>query len=122
MYFCLLFRLCPISTRVSLLKKAYAVTTETTKILEYSNFAINQLISYISSITNFVHSIDTQNFVLGLLGNLAHFIHHKFCTFHRYPKFCAWLTEQFRTFHPSLHESVTLLFLHDNVVEECELF
>ena len=58
-------------------QKIHALTTETTQRLEYSylNFVINQLISYISSLTSFVH--------------------------------CTWLAEQFRTFHPSLHESAT---------------
>ena len=48
-------------------RNVYALTTETTQILEYSylNFATNQLISYISSIINFVHLIDPQNSVLG---------------------------------------------------------
>ena len=40
-------------------------------------------------------------------ANFVHFIHHEFCIFHRSPKFCTWLAEQFPTFHPSLHESVT---------------
>ena len=30
------------------------------------------------------------------------------CTFNRSRKICTWLDEQFRTFHLSLHESVTL--------------
>ena len=66
-----------ISTWVSLLKEPYAVTTEITQILEYSysNFAINQLVWYISSISKFVHFIDPQNFVLDLLSNFVHFIH-----------------------------------------------
>ena len=29
------------------------------------------------------------------------------CRFHQSRKTCRWLDEQFRTFHPSLHESVT---------------
>ena len=29
------------------------------------------------------------------------------CTFHHSRKTCTWFDEQFRTFHPSLHESVT---------------
>ena len=41
----------------------------------YSNFAINQLIWYISSITNFAHFIDPQNFVLGLRSSFVYFIH-----------------------------------------------
>ena len=54
-----------------------AVTTEIMQILEYSysNFAIDQPISYISSITNFVHFIDPQNSVIGLLSKFVHFIH-----------------------------------------------
>ena len=41
------------------------------------------------------------------LADFIHFIHHKFCTFHWPPKICTSLTEQFLTFHPSLHESIT---------------
>ena len=37
------------------------------------------------------------------LADFLHFIHHKFCTFHRLPKICTWLAEQFRTFHPPLY-------------------
>ena len=33
---------------------------------------------------------------------------------HRSPKTCTWLHEQFRTFHPSLHESVTIFLLTIN--------
>ena len=40
--------------------------------------------------------------------NFVHFIHQQFCTIHRSQKTCAWLAEHFRTFHLSLHESVTL--------------
>ena len=39
--------------------------------------------------------------------NFVHFIHYQFYTFHRSPNICTWLAQQFRTFHPSLHESVT---------------
>ena len=31
----------------------------------------------------------------------------QFCALHRSPKACTWLDERFRTFHPSLHESLT---------------
>ena len=58
-----------------------------------------------------VLAVDRKNGCLSCLGNFAvnfvHFIHHQFCTLHRSPKTCAWLTDQFRTCHPSLHESVT---------------
>ena len=72
--------------------KICALTTETTQILEYSYSNFNQFqkihiqpISYISCITNLcISSI---------------------------PKTCMCIDEQFRTFHPSLHESVTH-FLH----------
>ena len=56
---------------------------------------------------------DSANTVVSILklrnksAKFAHFIHHEFCTFHRFPKFCTWLAEQFHIFHPSLHESVT---------------
>ena len=48
--------------------------------------------------------------------NLKKFVFNQFhtfhpppiCTLHRCRKTCAWLDEQFRTFHPSLHESVTV--------------
>ena len=46
------------------------------QILQYSfsNSARNWPISYISSITNFVHFIDPHKSVLGLLSNFVHFI------------------------------------------------
>ena len=40
-------------------------------------------------------------------ANFVDFIHYQFCTLHRSPKTCIWLAERFRTFHPSLNESVT---------------
>ena len=53
----------------------------------YSNSARNWPISYISSITNFVHFIDPQKSALSLLSNFVHFIHpymnplpYKMCT------------------------------------------
>ena len=49
----------------------------------------------------------------GYLGNFivnfVHFIHHQFCILHQSQKSCAWLAEQFRTFHASLNESLTTL-------------
>ena len=62
-----------INTKFMLLQ----LTTETTQILQYSylNSARNWPISYISSITNFVHLTDPQKSVLGLLSNFVHFIH-----------------------------------------------
>ena len=65
------------STWVSLVTKVYALTTETTQILQYlySNSPRNWPISYISSITKFVHFTDTQKSALGLLSNFLHFIH-----------------------------------------------
>ena len=50
-----------------------------------------------------------------ILTNFKKFIFKQFrtfhpspiCTFHRSRKTCTWLDEQFRTFHLSLHESVT---------------
>ena len=51
-------------------------------------------------------------------ANFVHFIYHQFRTLYRSPKFCNWLAEQIRTFHPSLHEFVTgnllLLWLYNN--------
>ena len=41
----------------------------------YSNSARNWPISYISSMTNFDHFIDSQKSVLSLLSNFVHFIH-----------------------------------------------
>ena len=49
-----------------------------------------------------------------ILTNFKKFIFKQFrtfhlspiCTFYRSQKTCTWLDEQFRTFHPSLHESV----------------
>ena len=62
------------------LHKAYALTNETTQILQYSysNFAITDNTNII---TNSVH-------------------------FNNPPKTCIWISEQFRTFHSSLHESI----------------
>ena len=38
---------------------------------------------------------------------ISHISPSPICTVHRSRKTCTWLDEQFRTFHPSLHESVT---------------
>ena len=83
----------------------------------YSNFAINQLIWYISSITNFVHFIDPQNFVLGLQSScrrqISNFIkkrlqhrlfHVKFAKFLRAPCFTEhlqWLLLKVSGFQPA---------------------
>ena len=67
----------------------------------------------------------------GYLGsfavNFVHFIHHQFCTLHRSQKTCAWLAEQFRTFHPFLHESGSRssspdMFLGKSVLKICSKF
>ena len=51
-----------------------------------------------------VHESVDVNFV----ASSVHCIHHQFCTLHhRSVKTSAWLAEHFRTFHPSLHESIT---------------
>ena len=77
--------------------KVCALKTETAQFLEYSYSNFNQFekiriqpILYISSTTNL-------------------------CTLHRCGKTYAWLDEQFRTFHPSLHESVTVFDINSSL-------
>ena len=56
------------------------------------------------------HNVDSAVFIFKLckkLVDFVHFIHHKIWTFHWPPTICTWLVEQFRTFHPFRHESVT---------------
>ena len=91
------------STWVSPQHKICALTTETAQILEYSYSNFNQFqkihiqpISYISCITNLcISSI---------------------------PKTCTCIDEQFRTFHPSLHESVTGYGCHWYVREKSQTY
>ena len=40
-------------------------------------------------------------------AKFMHFIYHQFCTLYQSANACAWLAEQFCTFHTSLHESDT---------------
>ena len=72
--------------------------------------------TWISLVTQILYSYnwDNANSPVSLfklcqkLADFIHFINHKFCTFHWTPKICTWIAEQFRTFHSSLHESITL--------------
>ena len=47
--------------------------------------------------------------ILQLIDQYCSFHPSPICTLHRSRKTCTWLDEQFRTFHPSLHESVAPL-------------
>ena len=40
------------------------------------------------------------------------------CTFHRSRKTCTWLDEQFGTFHPFLHESITIYRVNNFIKKE----
>ena len=90
-------------------------TYQTTKHTHTTRTTKTTTSTWISLVTQSLCSYNWDNansavFIFKLCKKLAdfvHFIHHKFCTFHWPPKICTWLAEQFRTFHPSLHESVT---------------
>ena len=53
------------------------------------------------------YNVITCPWFANFAANFLDFIHYQFCTLHRSPKTCIWLAERFRTFHPSLNESVT---------------
>ena len=54
-----------------------------------------------------IHIQILNNFKKIIFKQFCTFHPSPICTFHRSQKTCTWLDEQFRTFHPSLHESVT---------------
>ena len=55
-----------------------------------------------------IHTHIATNFKKFKFNQFGTFHPSPICTFHWSRKTCTWLDEQFRTFHPSLHESVTL--------------
>ena len=57
-----------------------------------------------------IHIQISTNFKKFTFNQFRTFHASPICTFHHSLKTCTWLDEQFRTFHPSLHESVTDLF------------
>ena len=91
-----------------------ALITETTRILGYSKLRSKATIQTAKS-NDYLCNGATHTTICTCLSNFVvnfvHFIHHQFCILHRSPKFFTWLADQFRTFHPSLHESVTNSFL-----------
>ena len=54
-----------------------------------------------------IHIQISTNFKKFIFNQFRTFHASPICAFHRSRKICTWLDEQFRTFHPSLHESVT---------------
>ena len=93
------------------------LTTETTQILKYSYSNFNQFqkfriqpISYISSITNLYTSSIPKNLYVAWWTISYISSNPKWICYYLGPrKTCTWLDEHFRTFYPSLHESVTAL-------------
>ena len=91
-------------------KTFIALTSETTRILGHSklrNKATTQTTKSYDYLCNDATHTTICTCLSNFVVNFIHSIHHQFCALHRSPKFCTWLADQFRTFHPSLHESVT---------------
>ena len=55
-----------------------------------------------------IHNHISTNFKKFIFNHFRTFLPSPICTFQQSRKTCTWLDEQFRTFHPSLHESVTI--------------
>ena len=62
-----------------------------------------------------IHIQISTNFKKFVLNQFCKFHPSPICTFRRCRKTCTWLDEQFRTFHPSLHESVTNVLQFYNI-------
>ena len=74
--------------------------------ISYSNFATNRQHKQLDY-TCIWYDTAICTYLANFASNFVHLIRHQFCTFYQSPKVCTWLAEQFRTFHPSQHESVT---------------
>ena len=90
-------------------------TCQTTKQTNLTRTTKTTTSAWVSPLTQSLCSYNGDNTNSGVFifnfrnksTNFVHFIHHQFVHFIDPLKTCTRLDEQFRTFHPSLHESVT---------------